>query len=279
MTTLKKENCVLFLTTSQGNDIKSLVDALKEILNNVNLIFKPDGMRIKAIDPSNVALVHLKLDAERFHTYHLTLPQLELGLNMANLHKFTKQINKDDVLTLFVEQDNLGELGIFIENSEVKNLNRLKLYDVDNTYLDTHDMEFESVFTISSKMFKNICARMGDIDADTIEIKTVNNQIIFGGHGDIGNTEIILTWDENSSDNKPGAINAVSFEKTSDENIVVQGEFSRVYLKNFAKAEGVASVVMIGLQNEDPLMLEYIVSDLGKLRFCLVQTIDSDMLL
>jgi len=275
MSVIKKENCVLFLTTSQSNDIKTLIDALKEILNNVNLVFKEDGMLIKAIDPANVALVHLKLDANRFHTYHLTVPQLEVGLNMPNLHKFTKQIKKDDVLTLFVERDNIGELGIFIENSEVKNLNYLKLYDVDNPDYDTGVMEFSSMFTISSKMFKNICGRMSDIDSETIEIKTVNNQIIFGGKGEVGNTEIILSWnaDGTSSNDTP---NAVSFAKKSDENIVVQGEFSRDYLKRFAKAEGVANVVLMGLENDQPLMLEYIVSDLGKLRFCLVPKIDAE---
>lgn len=61
---------ILEVHTVQSNAFKMLCDVLKETLNDINIIFDEDGMKIMAMDGSHVALIYLKLYADKFETYH-----------------------------------------------------------------------------------------------------------------------------------------------------------------------------------------------------------------
>ena len=51
----------LYMTTVQSGAIRTLVEVLKEVLNDVNIVFDETGARITAMDASHVALIHMKL--------------------------------------------------------------------------------------------------------------------------------------------------------------------------------------------------------------------------
>jgi proliferating cell nuclear antigen len=47
-------NYILYLKTFQAQTFKSVIDALKEILNDTNFEFDEEGLRIIAMDNSHV---------------------------------------------------------------------------------------------------------------------------------------------------------------------------------------------------------------------------------
>ena len=49
------------LVTIQASAIKSTFEVLKDILNDVNVYFNPDGMTITSLDTARVALVDVYL--------------------------------------------------------------------------------------------------------------------------------------------------------------------------------------------------------------------------
>ena len=59
----------MYMTTVQAGSIRTLVEVLKEVLNDVNLIFDETGIRVTAMDGSHVALIHMKLDASKCETF------------------------------------------------------------------------------------------------------------------------------------------------------------------------------------------------------------------
>ena len=54
--------------TVQANAFRTLVEALKEVLNDANLEFDKTGLKIMAMDTSHTVLVYLKLDSEKFES-------------------------------------------------------------------------------------------------------------------------------------------------------------------------------------------------------------------
>jgi len=52
---------LLELKTVQATTFKQVIDALKEILMDVNLEFDETGLKIVAMDTTHVVMVHLKL--------------------------------------------------------------------------------------------------------------------------------------------------------------------------------------------------------------------------
>jgi DNA polymerase III sliding clamp (beta) subunit (PCNA family) len=112
---------VFYARTVKASPIRNLVDAIKDILTEVNLEINSAGIRIMATEGTHTILVNMTLYADRFDTFHCTQKCI-LGVDFVNLNKMVKQIKNEDSLLLFLERSNMSRLGI-----RICHLNMLKL--------------------------------------------------------------------------------------------------------------------------------------------------------
>ena len=59
-------NYLVNIKTVQSGAFRVLVDALKEILTDTNIIFDDNGIKLIATDNSHSVLIHMKLHSDRF---------------------------------------------------------------------------------------------------------------------------------------------------------------------------------------------------------------------
>ena len=84
--------------------------ALKDILLETNITFKPDGIRIVNMDKSHTILAHLFLDAEKFEHYYCKYPgKIVIGVNMFHLFKLINTIDNDDTLTIYINESEYSD--------------------------------------------------------------------------------------------------------------------------------------------------------------------------
>ena len=88
----------------QASAFRTLVEALKEILTDVNIEIDKTGMKIIAMDASHVALIHMKLTSENFEKYHCN-NEIVCGISMMRLFKLLKTMSPNYTLTFYVEED------------------------------------------------------------------------------------------------------------------------------------------------------------------------------
>ena len=74
---------------TQGNLLKKLVDAVKELCTEVNWDISPSGIQMQSMDSSHVCLVCFSLRADGFEHFRCDR-SLVLGINLANLAKILK---------------------------------------------------------------------------------------------------------------------------------------------------------------------------------------------
>jgi proliferating cell nuclear antigen len=254
---------LLEIKTVQATTFKQVIDALKEILMDVNLEFDDTGMKVVALDNTHVVLVHLKLDSERFETYYCE-KKLYVGINMLKLHMLIKTISNNDVLTLFVERGDSNHLGIRIENQE-KNLRttyKLSMLDINVLNITIPPADFQTTITMPSIDLQKIIRDMHNL-ADNIEIRCVDNQINFSCKGDFCSQETVLGTDKNPGIN----IN----RSNAQDHEIIQGIFSLKYLSTFTKCTNLSSVVEIFIKNTYPIILQYSVANLGLIKLCCAQ--------
>ena len=129
---MANNNYILEIKTIQASTIKSVIDAMKEILMDVNLEFDENGLKIVALDNTHIVLIHLKLHADKFEKYYC-LKKLYVGINMLKFHMLIKTIQNGDILSLFIHKNDPNILGITIENNEknVKTTYKLSMLDID----------------------------------------------------------------------------------------------------------------------------------------------------
>jgi proliferating cell nuclear antigen len=251
-------NCIE-IKTIQSIAFKILIEALKELLTDTCIEFDETGLKIVAMDSNHIVLVHLKLEASKFEYYYCK-SRTTIGVNMLNMHKLIKTINSNDTLTMFMDSNDPNHLGIKIENGEknTKTTYKLNLLDLDNQRISIDPAEFNSVITLPATDFQKIIRDMNNL-AEFVEIRNINNQLIFGCKGEFCDQETIL------SDNENGVHNISS--KSANE--IVQGVFNLRYLVMFTKCTNLCNTVEIYLKNDYPLIVKYEVASLGTVKMCL----------
>lgn len=254
-------NYILEIKTIQASTIKSVIDAMKEILMDVNLEFDEKGMKIVALDNTHIVLIHLKLYAEKFEKYHCQ-KKLYVGINMLKFHMLIKTIQNGDILSLFIHKDDPNILGITIENNEknVKTTYKLSMLDIDVVNVDIPRADFNTIITMPSAYLQKIIRDMHNL-AEYIEIKNVGGKLILSCQGEFCCQETILATETQN-------IQIKTSENTQE---IIQGIFSLKYLSIFTKCTNLCSTVEIYLKNSYPIILQYSIASMGSVKLCLAQ--------
>jgi proliferating cell nuclear antigen len=254
------------IKTVQSAAFRVLIEALKEILTDANFEFDESGIKIIAMDSSHTVLVHLKLSSENFEHFACKKKRV-LGVNMLNMFKLIKTMGNNDSLTLFLEEDNESVLCIRIENSEKNSITnyKLNLMDLHEDNIQIPPATFDSVITMPSVDFQKICRDMHNL-ADNIEIKSLDNQLIFNCKGHFASQETCI-----------GEANTgLTFLKNHKPDEIVQGVFALKHLVLFSKCTNLCNTIELFLKNDYPLIIKYTVASLGEIKLCLAPKVDNE---
>ena len=81
--------------TIQVNPIKTLFESIRDILQDVNIEFSQEGMKIITMDSTQTILVHLKLESTSFEYYYCR-ENTTIGVNTEHLFKIIKTLTIND---------------------------------------------------------------------------------------------------------------------------------------------------------------------------------------
>ena len=83
----------------QGNILKKIVEAMKDLVTDATLDCPASGLSLQAMDSSHVSLVALMLRSDGFEHYRCDR-NLSLGMNLSALSKMLKCAGNDDIITI-----------------------------------------------------------------------------------------------------------------------------------------------------------------------------------
>ena len=256
---------VLTIKTVQIAPFRILMTALKDILLDTNILFTKEGIKIINMDKSHTILVHLFLQASNFEEYECLYDKIIIGVNMIHLFKLISTIDNDDTLTIYIEKEDyddgvIQELGLKFENGDIKQckIQKLKLIEPDLDEIEMPDILYSSIINMPSSDFQKIIRDLASI-SDKLEIKSVDNELIFKCNGNYAKAEIRRTETSNS----------MQFLQKQGNNEIIQGVFSLKNLIYFIKCTNLCNQIEIYLQNNKPLIVKYNVASLGEIKLCL----------
>jgi proliferating cell nuclear antigen len=256
---------VLTIKTVQIAPFRTLMTALKDILLETNITFKPDGIHIINMDKSHTILAHLYLASQNFEFYECKKEKIIIGVNMFHLFKLINSIDNDDTLTIYIENKDytdgiVSHLGLKFENGEIKQCKtqKLRLIEPELEELKYPDVKFSSIINLPSADFQKIIRDLSCI-SDKLEIKSVGNELIFKCSGQFASAEIHRAESDGS----------MGFILKQDSSKIIQGEFSLKNLGYFIKCTNLCSQIEIYLENDLPLVVKYDVASLGSIKLCL----------
>jgi proliferating cell nuclear antigen PCNA len=186
--------------TIQGEKIKQLFEVLKDILEDVNLVFGPEGIQINTFDPEKVAYVKAFLLADKFDRYKCPHP-IHVGIPMSTLYKTLKPLGSNTDLVLKIDSSMPDHLYICMCNEESKHLYettlRLKLIPPEKTNVPV--ISFNRYMSLSSKkmqedigVLSNLLSAIDETEK-IVDIEMLDNQLRFTVEGDFGISSISIS--------------------------------------------------------------------------------------
>jgi len=247
------------IKTVQSGAFRILVEALKDILTDTNIVFDSTGIKLIATDNSHSVLIHMRLHSDKFEGFHCPETKI-VGVNMNNMYKLLKTMVNNDILTIFIEKDDPNRLGFKINNT-VKNsqtIFRMNLLDISSDDIVVPPVTFETELTFPAQEFQKLVRDMTNI-GDTIDIKSVGNHLMLDCEGDFAKQETVL------SETQDG----LSFSLTAKPETPIQGTFSLKYLLLFTKCTNLCNLIHMYIKNDYALIIRYDVANLGDIKLCL----------
>lgn len=245
------------LKTIQASAFRTVFEVLKDIINDVNIMFKPEGLLIITLDTARVTLVHLFMAAENFEEYHCD-QEYTAGLNVSNTYKLLKSVTNADTLSINIDDQYL--LHIKIENTIKKSstLFDFKLLDINDDMLSAPEIEMNILTTIPSIDFQRVTRDMHNLAHD-IYIRRTANTLELECEGGFATQKTVIECVE------PGPAKAIG-------NL-----FSLKYINMFTRATGLCSSVQLMQHDKDenmPIVFRYTVANLGELKFYLAPKVE-----
>lgn len=252
---------------SQAVILKKVVEAIRELVTDVNIDCTSAGLSLQSMDDAHVTLVMLQLKASGFESYRCdrTIP---IGINMSSLSKIIKCGNNEDTLTL--KADDKGEtLSINFRSPKGDKVSEydLKLMDLDMEHLAVPDSVYDVTVRMSSSEFQRIVRDLQNI-SESVNISAIKDCLKFTAEGEIANGTIMVNQNSSSEGDKQATQIIMSQPASLG--------LSLKFLNMFAKATSLSDHVMLGLSDGVPMLVEYPIEDLGYLRFYLAPKVGDD---
>jgi len=244
------------LKTIQASAMKAVFEVLKDIINDVNVYFTKDGVKILTLDTARVTLVQMNLAAENFEEYDCP-DDVIAGLNMANVHKLLKSVTSSDTLTISAEGRDI--MDITIENPEKNSITnfKLKLLDINEDMLEFPDIKMDVVTTMPSIDFQRFVRDMSNLGSN-MKIWRDGHELELSCVGDFADQKTVIKYPNAPKCNRTG------------------GSFSLKYISLYTKATNMCSSIQImqdSVNQDMPIIFRYTIANLGELKFFLAPNI------
>lgn len=251
---------IVLMRTLQCLQFKALLECLKELLTEVNLEFiQGKGLRLVAIDPGNVAMVHLEVNAIE---YFYAKDVVTAGMDMSFLYKMIRSMSSGDLMTWKIFDDEPHVMHIELANSDRRTMttNKLKLLDLEEVNISIPPVDYQRVVSMPSSDLAKYVREMVTI-SNIISVKGTRETLEFFAEGKMASSHITV---------RPTSAGLNWRHETNSESI--EGKFLVKYVEKFVKVSVDTSVELF-LKQDFPLVFRYELS-IGTLRFVIAPVVD-----
>lgn len=274
------DESTLFLaeTQFQGHIVKALFEIIKASITDTNLRISKDSIVIKSMDVSHTVLIHAHLNREGLDKYFIDIEdedaELRVGLNVKSLYTQIKTLNRDEILTLFIDKEKTNRIGIRVWAAGDPNIpgsswvteRYLSLLDVNEEELAIDEHEYKLHVNIPADRFQKFCRELKNVPTENISIIHKDNTLILEAKGDDcgQRTSIPLNYGDDGS--YVGDSNREDYH----------GSFSLARLSEFSKLNVLSNTVQLSMRSEHPLIMYCPVGEMGGLKICIAPNVESD---
>jgi len=227
----------MFNAIVDASTLRDALDSVSVLVDECKIRLEEDGLAIRAVDPANVGMVDLSLDATAFESYEADGGVI--GVNLARLEDIAGMANSGDLIHLELDEET-RKLLIRIDGLSYT----LALIDPDSIRQEPNipDLELPARITVEGAQL-NRGVTAADMVSDHIRLRVDEDApaFVIEAEGDTDDVDLNLGEDD-LIDLRVGPADSL---------------FSLDYLKDMNKAIPKDAEVVVDLGEEFPVKLHY----------------------
>ncbi len=172
---------------------KYLIASLATLIDEANFVATKEGLKLRALDPSRIAMVDLELPSEIFEEYHIDEDVVRIGVNFDELNKIIKRGKADERVIFEVD----GKRLKIVILSRAERAFSIPLLDIFGEELPSPKV----TFTVKAKMLSDTLKdALNDVAliSDSVKFRGEQDYLSLSARSDRGEFEAKFSLENGS---------------------------------------------------------------------------------
>jgi len=234
-----------------------IINALSSLIDEGTIKINEDGMRLRAMDPSKIAMIDFEMPRDAFDEYSCD-GELTIGLNFDELKKIVKRGSAKEKVQLEVPPGG-ARFKVILRGKATRSFS-IPLIDVEYEELPTPSLSYNVKATVMADILEDALKDV-ELVSDYVRFEARNNAIIVRGQSDKGEVEASLT-------SETGALLELDIKEESI------ASYSLEYLMDMIKANKAAEVATLEFSTAMPLSLTFPIPGGGTIKYFLAPRLE-----
>lgn len=246
------------LVLAESRYFKESISIVSDLVTEAKFTAKPNGLKLVAMDPANVALVVFELLSSCFAEYQVKDME-EVCINLNNLKQILRRAKAEDVLTLETTEDH--KLKIQMKSNVIRSFS-IPTLELEDKEQRVPELSFPITIELRSDVLTEAIEDVSVV-AESVTFLGEKGLLSVKAEGDLSKAFIEIKPDDTTI-----------IKTTSNDKL--KAKYSLEYLKKMIPGGKLAENVSLYFNNDYPLKLEYKLKDKLSLSFILAPRVDND---
>jgi proliferating cell nuclear antigen len=248
------------LKVTDAKPFRDMITSISILVDEATFKLDPEGIKLRAMDPSRVAMIDFEWPKTAFEEYTCTEPT-KMCINITELLKLLKRSGKGETLELALD-DKTGKLQIKIAGKYTRNFTMPTL-EASEEEVPTPKITFNAKIKATTDGLSQ-AIEDAQLVSDHVKIEADPEKIVFNASGDLMGATITL---------QKGSDALLELEAKEPQ----KATFSLSYLTEIIKAASQTSdIATLEFSSDMPIKLDFQQAKEGKLTFYLAPRIETE---
>ena len=239
---------------------KNLLTAISTLIEEADFNTSEDGLKLRSMDPSHVAMVDFEWSKEAFEEYVCDKPT-NIRVNITTMLKLLRRSKSEESLEISYDEER-KKVDLTLRGKILKKFTMPTLESVEEE-VPTPKLSFNARVKLMSETLKEIVEDSETV-SDNISFKAKEDKLLVKASSELSNVGMELSKTD-------GALLELDIKEDSD------ATFNLNYFGEMVKAGSATSeVATIEFSTNMPIRLEFEMSQQGKLMYYLAPRIEAE---
>jgi proliferating cell nuclear antigen len=248
------------LKVADARQLRDMITSISILVDEATFKLDAEGIKLRAMDPSRVAMIDFEWPKTIFEEYTCTEPT-KMCINITELLKLLKRAGKDETLELSIDEKT-GKLQIAIAGKYARNFTMPTL-EASEEEVPTPKITFNAKIKATTDGLSQ-AIEDAQLVSDHVRIEADPEKVVFNAAGDLMGATITLL---------KGSDTLLELDAKEPQ----KATFSLSYLTEIIKAASATSdIATLEFSSDMPIKLDFQQAKEGKLTFYLAPRIESE---